>query len=130
VTVTANGGEWANITVSQLSFHSSYAGYFPDEPAPGNVYVQVWVTYKALQDGVSYNQFDWSFFNNDVATGDSFTFVSNGPEPTLSSGDLPAGRTAEGWIVTEVPVSGRLVMSYSGSFFNQAPVFEVVLRPS
>lgn len=130
VTVTADGSELVNITLSQVSFHSSYPGaYYSDEPAAGNVYVQVWVTYDALADGVHYSSTDWAFFNNDIASGDS-TYASNGPEPTLSYGELPNGRRAEGWVIAEVPVSGRLVMSYSGLFSNDAPIFEVELRAS
>jgi hypothetical protein len=58
------------------------------------------------------------------------TFLMNGPEPQLSMGTLPNGRTASGWLVYEVPVSGELRLSYKNPwlFGNAGPVFEVLLR--
>ena len=89
---------------------------------------QAKITCTALQDGVDYNQFDWQVFANGEAV-DNFAFVTNGPEPQLSSGTLPKGRKASGWVVYEVPAKGKVLLSYSSNIFlDEAPVFEVVLR--
>jgi hypothetical protein len=79
-------------------------------------------------NGVDYNPFDFQIFVDGQAV-DSWAFVINGPEPALSSGTLPEGRSAEGWLVYEVPAAGEVLLSYSGNMFlDEAPVFEVVLR--
>ena len=93
------------------------------------MFLQVFVTYKATTAGASYNQFDWSLFADDNAV-DGWAFASNGPEPGLSSGDLPKGRTAKGWLLYEVPANAKhIVLSYGGgSFSNDAPVFEVAVK--
>ena len=128
--LTNNGSDWADITVSKVSFPTSYKGtYYTDTPDKGNVYMQVWVTYKAVVDGVDYNQFDWDVFVDGSALQNTFTVVLSGPSPTLSSGWWPAGRTASGWLIYEVPVKGQVVLSYKGNMFsNQGPIFEYQLR--
>jgi len=70
------------------------------------VFLQVYVTYKSLQDGASYNQFDWDVFADGNAV-DGFAYASDGPDPDLGSGDLPKGRTAKGWLLYEVPAKAR-----------------------
>jgi hypothetical protein len=127
--VTKAGAPWADISVTKVQTVGKYPGeYFSDTPASGNVYIQVWVTYSALDNGVDYNPFDWALFVDDVAV-DSLTVLFNGPEPKLGSGTLPKGRRAEGWIVYEIPVAGRAVMSYGGNQFNnEPPLFEFLLR--
>jgi hypothetical protein len=129
VTVTSDDEPWATVVVSKVKQVKSYKGkYFSDKPKKGHIYIQAYVTYRALTDGVDYNQFDWQVFAGDTAV-DELTFVSNGPEPQLSSGSLPNGRKAAGWVVYEVPVKGKIVMSYGGNqFLDEPPVFEVVLR--
>jgi hypothetical protein len=129
VTVTEGGEDWAVITITQVTQHNRYEGEFgPDVPEQkGNVFLQLFVTYKALTDGVDYNPYDWQVFVNDQAAADT-AFTSYGPTPELSSGTLPKGRAASGWLVYEVPARGRVVISYGGSFSNEAPVFEVLLR--
>jgi hypothetical protein len=130
ITVTLDGQDWAEITITKVSTHARYDGYFNDVPAKGNEYIQAWVTYVALTDGVDYNPYDWQVFADGVAV-DDFTFVSYGPEPELSSGTLPKGRKAQGWVVYEVPLRGQVLMSYAGNIFsNEAPIFEFVLRRS
>ena len=126
VTITENDEPWAKITVSKVSEKSSYKGrYSSDKPAPGNTYLQVWVTYEALDDGVSYNPWDWNVFCDDLAV-DGQAFIVNGPEPELGAGDLPRGRKAAGWIVYEVPKTGACVMSYDD--WDGNVVFEVKVR--
>lgn len=129
VTVTRNGTNWAEVTITKVAAKSTYPGtYYTDKPAAGNVYIQFYVTYSALVDGVTYNPYDWQMFVDDVAVT-SYTFVQNGPTPALGSGTLPAGRKAQGWVIYEVPKAGRVVFSYGGiGFTNDAPIFEVVLR--
>ena len=129
IVVSKDDVDWAEITVTEASTVPEYEGEFAnDTPADGNVYLQVFVHYKALTDGVAYNPLDWSLFVDNVAI-DDFTFVVNGPDPTLGSGDLPNGREAEGWMVHEIPATGEAVLSWSGiTFFDDPPVFEVVVR--
>ncbi len=39
------------------------------------------------------------------------------------------GRSAEGWLIFEVPPTGRVLLSYSGNMLlDEEPVFEVVLQ--
>ncbi len=130
IKVTHDGAPWATILVGKVKIVARYksgSGYFDDVPAKGNVYLQAYVTYTALTDGVSYNPYDWQVFAGGTAV-DNSAFVSYGPSPDLGSGTLPKGREAVGWVVYEVPKAGEVVMSYSGSLFDPAPVFEVVVR--
>lgn len=130
VVVTESGEPWANIVVDKVRQVKKYDGeYLDDTPEQkGNVFIEARVTYEALTDGVDYNPFDWAVFVDDRAV-DNYAFVSNGPTPDLSSGTLPKGRSAQGYVVYEVPASGRVVMSYGGNqFLDEPPVFEVVLR--
>jgi hypothetical protein len=130
VTVTSNDEPLLDILVDKVSVHSKYDGQYSDDTpeVKGNVFIQARVTYTALQNGASYNPFDWNVFVDDRAV-DSYAFLINGPEPQLSSGDLPKGRTAQGWLVYEVPATGKVVLSFRANMFtNDAPVFEVVLR--
>jgi hypothetical protein len=77
---------------------------------------------------VDYNPYDWQVFADGEAV-DNSAFVMNGPKPDLSSGSLPKGRVAKGYVVYEVPAKGQVLMSYGGTFSSEAPVFEVVIRP-
>ena len=88
--------------------------------------MQVSVKYVSSQDGADYNEFDWEVYA-DRRQLDNYAFAINGPEPDLGSGSLPKGRTAEGWLLYEVPPSGEIVLSYAPNF-NGPPVFGVVLR--
>lgn len=130
-TVTILEGEepWAEVTVDKVKQRSKYAGeYYDDEPAAGNVYVEMFVAYHALAENVSYASYDWDLYIDDIASDDS-TFVLNGPEPDLGSGQLPKGRKAQGWLVYEIPKLGRVVLSYKGNVFSdEPPIFEIVLR--
>lgn len=129
-TVTQNGENWATIRVDRVKQVRKYDGpyNFDDVPAKGNVYIELRVTYVAIVDGVDYNPFDWQVFVGGEAV-DNSTYVSNGPKPLLSSGTLPKGRKASGYLVYEVGAKGEVLFSYKGNMFsNEAPVFEVVLR--
>lgn len=127
--ITADGEDYLDITVTKPSFHTSYgSGYLKDTPqVKGNEFLQVYVSYVAKQAGASYNEFDWDVFVDDTAV-DGFAYASGGPTPELGSGDLPKGRSAKGWLLFEVPKTGRVVLSYKGNFTNNEPVFEIVLR--
>lgn len=60
---------------------------------------------------------------------DSYAFTIHGPQPDLGSGQLPAGRTAGGWIVYEVPAQGEIILAYAPNF-DGPPVIEITLRES
>jgi hypothetical protein len=132
ITIIEGGDPWAEFTVKKVEQAKVYkdpSGYFDDVPEQkGNVFLAAQVQYKALTNNVDYNPYDFELFVNDEAV-DNTTFVTNGPEPRLSSGTLPEGRKASGWIVYEVPAKGKVILSYASNMFSDdAPVFEVVLR--
>jgi hypothetical protein len=128
VTVTENGADWSTIVVSQVKQVMRYSGaYYSDVPKAGNIFIQAYVTYTALADGVDYNRFDWQVFVGGTAV-DDLTTVLYGPTPELHSGSLPKGRKAVGWVVYEVPKTGTVLLSYGSTFSNKPPLFEVVLR--
>lgn len=117
------------ISVSRFSQHASYgSGYLVSHPDPSNVYIQVWVEYRALQDGATYNPLDWQVYVDDTAQS-NFSFILSEPKPALSSGSLAAGRKAAGWLTYEVPSKGRVVLSYGSPFGGSGPLFDVVVRP-
>ncbi len=84
----------------------------------------VYVTYAATGPNADYNPFDWAIYVNDVA-GETSTYTSHGPTPQLQSGQLPQGKTAVGWIIYEVPKTGRIVINYQP---GRNSIFEVELR--
>jgi hypothetical protein len=132
VTVIQGGSDWAKIMISDVKVVSSYKGtYSNDKPQiAGNVFIQAKVSYEALTDGVDYNPFDWQVFCAGEAV-QNYSIVLYGPEPRLSSGTLPNGRKASGYVVYEVAPAGEVRMSYRGNMFsNEGPVFEVVIRAS
>jgi len=115
------------VTVDQVKKAAKFGSY--SKPAKGNVYLAVKYSYEALEDGASYNPFDWQVFVDDTAVS-NFAFVVDGPKPELSSGTLPKGRKASGGVVYEVPKTGKVVLSYGANMFGgDAPTFEVVARP-
>jgi hypothetical protein len=128
-TITCGGTECLLITLSKPSFATLYPdpdGYYADEPeVAGNVFVQIFVEYKALSSAASYNPYDWSLFADGRAV-DHPAFTIHGPQPELGSGQLPTGRTAWGWLVYEVPAAGELILSFTPNY-QGPPVFEVVI---
>lgn len=130
VTVTKEGADWAHVRIDKVRVVKQYKDtYYTDKPqTKGDVFIEAQVTYEALVDGVDYNPFDWQVFAAGTAIKDS-TILLNGPKPTLSSGSLPKGRKAVGYVVYEVPATGEVRMSYTGNIFlDAAPIFEVVIR--
>ena len=129
--VTSTDEPYLDLTVSKVSFRSSYSGdygYVEKPDQKGYVFVQAFITYIAQQSGASYNQFDWTPYAGDEAL-ESFASVVYGPNPDLGSGDLPKGRKASGWVVYEVPKTGRITLAYAPSqFSNDEPIVEYVLR--
>jgi hypothetical protein len=135
LTITQGGSEILAIIVSKVQFVSSYpdrSAYpcCPDVPDPGNVYVQAFVQYTALGSGASYNLFDWQVYAGDQQLGNASAYTSNGPKPQLSSGDLPKGRKASGWLIYQVPKRGRITLAYLPpfAFSNTEPIGEYLLR--
>jgi hypothetical protein len=132
ITITQDGEDWADFTVLEVNEATEFVdpeGFFNDEPqTAGYVFLSAKVRYEAIASGVDYNPFDFQIFVDGQAV-DNVAFAINGPEPELSSGTLPAGRTAEGWLLYEVPPTGKVLLSYSGNvFLDEEPLFEVVLR--
>ena len=128
--IAEGGGPWGVITISDVSITGSYKGSygFVDKPdTAGDVFIAAKVTYEALSDGVRYNPYDWQVFVDGTAVS-SNAFVMYGPKPALSSGTLPNGRKASGYVVYEVPATGEVRMSYGSGFSSDAPIFEVVIR--
>jgi hypothetical protein len=131
VRITCGTTDCLDITVSQVSENAAYYdpdGYYNDEPQiAGNVFIQVWVDYVALDDNASYNPFDWDVYVGGAQVA-NYTFTIHGPKPELGSGQLATGRTASGWLVYEIAPSGTVILSYAPNF-EGPPVFEVTLRP-
>jgi hypothetical protein len=132
ITITEDGDPWADFTVMEVRQDTEFidpSGFYNDTPQiEGYVFLSALVRYEAIVDGVHYNPLDFQIFVSDVAA-DNIAFALNAPEPQLHSGELPAGRVAEGWLLYEVPPTGEVLLSYNGNIFiNDAPVFEVVLR--
>lgn len=125
IDVTGRFSSDVRITVVEVKSATKYGDY--STPKAGNIYLAVKYEYESLEDGATYNQFDWQVFVDGTAV-ENFTFVVDGPEPQLSSGTLPMGRKASGWVVYEVPRSGEVLLSYGGMFSSDGPVFEVVAR--
>lgn len=114
------------VTVTDVKQAKKYGAY--SKPEKGNVYLAVKYAYEALEDGATFNPFDWQVFVDDTAIS-NFAFVMDGPKPALTSGTLPKGRKASGWVVYEVPKAGKVVLSYGANMFGgDAPTFEVVAR--
>jgi hypothetical protein len=116
------------VRVAEVKQATKYGTY--SKPAAGNIYLATKYEYEAIEDGATYNSFDWQVFVDGTAV-DKFTIVIDGPKPELSSGTLPKGRKAAGWVVYEVPIKGQVILSYGATMFGgSAPTFEVVARKS
>lgn len=127
VSITCGDEPCMEITVQQVKTATKYgSGYLVDKPASGHVYLAVYIVYEALTGGATYNLFDWNLYVTDTLVEDT-AYLYSGPEPQLGSGELANGRSAKGWIVWEVPKSGRAVLSYAPNY-GEDPVFEVVVR--
>lgn len=130
VAITCGGTDCLRITATEPSFAQLYPdpeGFYADEPQiTGNVFMQVFVEYEAISSAANYNPFDWAVFADGRAV-DSYAFTTNGPKPELNSGQLPAGRSASGWLVYEVPAAGEIILAYAPNF-EGPPVFEVTVR--
>jgi len=130
VAITCGGTDCLRITATEPSFAELYPdpdGFLADEPQiAGNVFMQVFVEYEAVSSAANYNPFDWAVFADGRAV-DTYAFALHGPKPDLSSGQLPAGRSASGWLVYEVPAAGEIILAYAPNF-QGPPVFEVTLR--
>jgi hypothetical protein len=130
INITQDSDPWAEFTVLEVKQKFvDPAGYFNDKPqTKGYVFLTADVRYDALTDGVDYNPFDFQIFVDGLAV-ETFAYASNGPKPELSSGTLPSGRSAQGWLLYEVPATGKVLLSYGANMFTSGPpVFEVVLR--
>lgn len=130
VTITCDAVNCMTITIVKVAFANLYKdpqGYFNDTPSTkGNVFMAVDLSYKATGAGADYNEFDWNVYVNDTAVSNT-AFVTNGPKPELSSGDLSVGKSAAGWVVWEVPAKGTVTIEYTPGFNNA--IFQVTLRP-
>lgn len=127
VTITCGGDPCMEVTVIKSATASKYSGkYSSDRPASGRVFLAAQIRYVALSNDASYNQFDWNLYVDDNLV-DGTAFVIYGPEPQLHSGDLGKGKKVTGWMVWEVPKTGRVVASYEPPGADGA-IFEVRLR--
>jgi len=129
VAVTTNTQPWGSISVTRASEVDRYGGPTTkaDVPKKGYDYLQAFVTYTSAKDAMDYNESDWMILDNDIAVAGAAK-VLNGPAPRLGSGILPKGSTTTGWVVFQVPKTGKVVMSYQGAFSNGISLFEVLLR--
>lgn len=117
-----------NVSVDKATFSKLYKDpgnpHGNDVPAKGDLYLAYHVTYKATGPNASYGPADWAVYVADNVM-DGLTSVVNGPKPELSVGSLPQGKTASGWIVQEIPATGKVVVAYQP---DGPEIFEVVVR--
>lgn len=128
VDITCDGADCLEVVVDKVAFAKYYrdpAGFLNDTPAKGDVYLAYHVTYTATGPNADYNPYDWQVYVNDTAA-DNITFVEHGPTPELGSGQLPQGKKASGWVIQEVPATGRIVIAYQPG--ANGDIFEVVAR--
>jgi hypothetical protein len=128
IDITCDGTDCMTVSVDKIETAKIYKDpqhYLDDTVSKkGDLFLAFHVTYKAIGPNADYNPLDWGVYVNDEIDQVE-TFVSNGPKPELSEGDLPQGKTASGWIVQEVPPTGRVVIAYQPT---QTDIFEVVAR--
>ena len=125
IEVTGEFSSDLRVRVSKVETATKYGDY--STPKAGNVYLAVYYEYESIEDGATYNPFDGQVFVDGTAV-ENYSFVLDGPEPQLSSGTLPKGRKASGWVVYEVPKAGQVILSYGGAFSSDGPTFEVIAR--
>ncbi len=117
-----------NVSVDKATFAKLYKDstgtYSNDVPGKGNVYLAFHVTYKATGANATYGSADWAVYVDDNVM-DGLTAVLSGPKPALPDGSLPVGKSATGWVVQEVPATGRVVVAYQP---DGPEIFEVVVR--
>lgn len=81
-------------------------------PTPGYRYIAALVRY-AAEATWSYNLYDWAVHDSSGIQYDPLFYA---PNPSLSYGDLPAGRKVEAWVAFEVPEGVRDVwLDYGGA---------------
>ena len=128
IQILCDGTACETVQIDKASFVKYYrdpSGFLNDTPARGDVYLQFHVIYRANGPNADYNMFDWAVYVNDTAVDDT-SFVLNGPKPELEfKGRLPDGKAAAGWVVQEVPASGRVVIAYQPGLTD---IFEVTVR--
>ncbi len=128
IDITCDGTDCMTVSVDKIATAKIYKDpqHILDDTVTtkGDLFLAFHVTYKATGPNGDYNPLDWGVYVNDEVDQVD-TFVSNGPKPELSVGDLPQGKTASGWIVQEIPPTGRVVIAYQPT---QTDIFEVVAR--
>ena len=101
-------------------------GAADDVPArSGDVFLAVAITYRAAGTGASIRLGDWKVTAEGLSAC-ALARVRHGPRPTLQPGALAPGTTATGWVIWEVPGSGRLTLSYAPA---GSEVARFVIRP-
>ncbi len=117
-----------SVSVDKAMFANVYedatGAYASDVPGKGNVYLAFQVTYKATRPDATYGSADWSVYVDDNVR-EGLTSVRNGPKPELPDGSLPVGQSVSGWVVQEVPATGRVVVAFQP---DGPEIFEVVVR--
>jgi hypothetical protein len=131
VAVDCGTGDCLVVKVDDISFVSRFldpAKVLDDLPTnSAHVFMAVHVAYKATAPRAAYDPLDWGVYVNDTLDQDHAS-VTHGPRPLLSAGRLGSGKSASGWMVYEVPMTGRITISYEPEF--GLSVFKVVLRPA
>ena len=134
VVLNHNGKPWAKITISDAKVVYSYTGgpevEKPDQRpgATDDVFIQAWVTYEALTDGVTYSFYDWHIDCAGTVVIDAGNLLLFGhPTPALGvQGTLSSGGKHSGYAVYEVPATGEIRMSWG----EYPTVFSVIIRAS
>jgi hypothetical protein len=131
VAIAYKGVESLKVTVATVRYAAFYrdpGGRYTITPASrGAIFMAVLVMYTATGPNADYNPGDWAIAVNELP-GPPATFVFYGPKPVLQSRRLAEGRSAQGWIIYEVPVHGRITISYQPR--RSPSIFVVPLRAS
>jgi Domain of unknown function (DUF4352) len=130
IRITCDGTDCLDVVVLKAVSASRYKnpdGYrdLDDVPKKGNIFLAVQIRYTAVGPNADYNEFDWALYVNDEQIQDTAN-QSDGPQPELSANNLPSGKKVTGWIVWEIPKTGRVTISYEPG--QNGSIFEVVLR--
>jgi hypothetical protein len=101
-------GDYQYVTMAEAEWsESGYQDFF--EPTEGNVLYAFLMEFEGIDpEGSSYNPLYFDLTVN----GADYNYYLFGKEPTLGSGDLTPGATANGWLTFEAPLAATVLLRY------------------
>jgi hypothetical protein len=110
------------VTIEEVAFSDGFE--FQDPPS-GYVFVAYKVRLEASEDERFVSSADFTVANQAGEQGSTAFVVNEAWEPLLTLDTLNAGNSLTGWITFEVPEGDEVVLTYSASFFENEPAFEL-----